>query len=196
MAILTGVLLLVIGLIACFFGWRFFRILLFLQGFVVGYYATSGFLAGQGETVQIIVAVVIGIVSGAIFYALYKFAFIVFGGILGLAVGAIIGVAFNLEGFLLLIVTLVLGVIGAILGNAIGDTIIRLSTAFAGSAQAIGGLAALVSPAALNIALPLADPMQGGVTADSTAGIVTLVAVIVLGVFGFIFQARHAPQNR
>ena len=92
----------------------------------------------------------------------------------------------------MLIVSLVLGIIGALVGSSLADVIVRLSTSIAGSAQAIGGVAALA--AALNISLPLADPTHGGAATTSVAGIVTLVAVIVLGVAGYFFQARHAPK--
>lgn len=192
MAIVTGLILLVVGLVACFYGLRFYRAILGLLGFGVGYYAAAGFLVGQSDIVQIIVSIVAGLVVGFVFYSLYKFSYVVFGAILGLAIGGIISAALNLEGVIMLVVALVLGVIGALVGNSLADIIIRLSTSFAGSVQAIGGVAALA--AALNIPLPLADPTHGGVAATGVTGVVTLVAVVVLGVIGYLFQARHAPQ--
>lgn len=54
-----------IGLIACFFGKRFYRLILGLTGFAVGYYTVAGALVEQSEAVQIIGAVVAGLIVGA-----------------------------------------------------------------------------------------------------------------------------------
>jgi hypothetical protein len=89
---------------------------------------------------------------------------------------------------------LVLLVIGAGLGRAIADLMIRLGTAFGGATQAIGGVAALA--AAASVSLPLADPRHGGANADSAEGIITVIAVIVLGAVGFLYQSQHAPEER
>ncbi|MCA9887682.1 MAG: DUF4203 domain-containing protein [Anaerolineae bacterium] len=192
MGLLMGIILLVVGLIACFFGRRYYRLVLALVGFVVGYYAVSGLLSAQGDAVQVIGGIVAGVVVGFLFWSFYKMAYILFGIALGLTVAALIGRAFNLDGTVFTILTIVLAIIGGFLGTSIADLMIRLSTAFGGATQAIGGVAAIA--AALNIALPLADPTHGGATTDSTAGIITIVAVIVLGVIGFLFQTRSDPK--
>ena len=192
MGLLMGIILLVVGLIACFFGRRYYRLVLALVGFVVGYYAVSGLLTAQGDAVQVIGGIVAGVVVGFLFWSFYKMAYILFGIALGLTVAALIGRAFNLDGTVFTILTIVLAIIGGFLGTSIADLMIRLSTAFGGATQAIGGVAAIA--AALNIALPLADPTHGGATTDSTAGIITIVAVIVLGVIGFLFQTRSNPK--
>ena len=192
MGLLMGIILLVVGLIACFFGRRYYRLVLALVGFVVGYYAVSGLLTAQGDAVQVIGGIVAGVVVGFLFWSFYKMAYILFGIALGLTVAALIGRAFNLDGTVFTILTIVLAIVGGFLGTSIADLMIRLSTAFGGATQAIGGVAAIA--AALNIALPLADPTHGGATTDSTAGIITIVAVIVLGVIGFLFQTRSNPK--
>ena len=194
MALLTGVILLVVGLLACFFGWRLYRLMLGLFGFVIGYYVVLGLLAEQAEIVQIGGAIVAGLVVGFIFWALYNFAYILFGVFLGIIVAGVIGNAFNLEGIILLVVVVILATIGGVLGAVLADVMIRLGTAFGGASQAVGGVAAIAT--ALNIGLPLADPTHGGANTESTAGIITLVAVIILGVIGFIFQTQNAPEMR
>ena len=194
MALVTGLILLVIGLIACFFGWRFFRLVMGLQGFVVGYYLAHRLLAAQGDAISIIVGVIVGIVLFVIFYQfLYNYAFVVLGAVLGLALAGLVDTAFNLDGTVALIVAVVLAIIGAIIGNVLSDLMIRISTAFSGAAQAVGGLAAVATAA--GVSLPLADPTAGSVNADSTAGIITLVIVIVLGIVGFWFQSQIAPTK-
>ena len=194
MGLTTGIILLVIGLIACFFGWRFYRIILALFGFSLGYYAVLGLLAGQEELIQIGGAVIVGLIVALLFWTYYKFAYILFGIVLGVSVAALLGEAFNLDGTIYLIAVVVLGIIGALLGGVLADLIIRLSTAFGGATQAIGGLSAIL--VAANISVPLADPTHGGVNTESTAGIITLIAVIILGGIGFLFQSRNAPKRR
>jgi hypothetical protein len=192
MAILTGIILLVIGVIVCFFGKRIYRIALALSGFVVGYYAASAALVSQSDVVQIVGAVIAGLVVAFIFWSLYKFAYIIFGAFLGLALGAVIANAFNLDGIVYLIVAAVLAVIGAVLGASLADMMIRLATAFGGASQAISGVAAIA--AALGISLPLVDPSHtSAVVPESTAAIVTLVLVIVLGIVGYVYQTRNEP---
>ena len=68
---------------------------------------------------------------------------------------------------------------------------IRLATAFGGASQVVSGLGA--TAAALGMSFPLADPSRSSSagSASSAAGIVTLVLVIVLGVVGYIYQARR-----
>ncbi len=190
MALLTGIILLVIGLIACFFGKRLYRLVLALSGFAVGYYAASAALVQQTDIIQIVGAVIAGLVVAFIFWSLYKFAYIVFGLFLGLALGAVIANAFNLDGIVYLIVVVVLALIGAAVGNRLADVMIRLATAFGGASQAISGLAA--AAAALNINLPLASPSHTSATgADTTAAIVTLVLVVVVGAVGYIYQTQN-----
>jgi hypothetical protein len=189
MAILTGVLLTVFGLVGCFFGKQMYRVVLALTGFIIGYYGTSGLLQGQSDVIVIIASIVAGLIGAFIFWSLYKLAYVIFGLGLGLSLGTILHTSLNMSDLLAAIVVVVLGLIGAFAGNILGDLMIRLSTAFSGAAHTIGGVAALT--AAIGLRLPLADPTHGGLSADSTAGIITIVAVILLGAVGFFFQTRN-----
>ncbi|MEZ4669709.1 MAG: DUF4203 domain-containing protein [Anaerolineae bacterium] len=194
MTLLTGIILTVVGLVACFFGKRLYRVVLALAGFVVGYYAASAALVSQSDVIQIVGAIVAGLVLAFVFWSLYRFAYVVFGAFLGLAVGTLIANAFNLDSIIYLVVVLVLAVIGALVGNSLADVIIRLSTAFGGASTAISGLAAIA--AALSINLPLVDPSHNApVNPDGTAAIVTLVLVIVLGVGGCLYQSRSGTNT-
>lgn len=193
MGVITGIVMLVIGLISCFFGWRFYRLVLALSGFVTGYYAATGALATQGESIQIIGGIVAGLIVGFLFWTFYKFAYILFGAFLGMVIAVLIANAFNLEGIIALGLTLILVIFGAIAGQSIADLMIRIATAFGGSAQVISGIAAIA--AAASISIPLADPSHGGANTESTTGIITLVAVVVLGVVGYLFQTQNSPKS-
>jgi hypothetical protein len=137
MTILTGVILLAIGLIACFFGKKFYRIVLALFGFTAGYYSMSGVLATQPDMIQIVGSVVAGLIVGFLFWTFYKFAYVLFGAFVGLAIGTIIGITFNLSSAIFAVVAILGLIIGAIIGSRVATLIIEFSTAFGGATQAI-----------------------------------------------------------
>jgi len=194
MDLLTGGLLLVVGIIVCFFGLRFYRLVLALLGFVVGFYSASGALAQQSDIVQISGAVVAGLMVAVLFWLFYKFGYALVGVFLGLAVAALIVKAFSLSDAPAIGVALILTIVGAILGVVLADIMIRIGTAFSGATQIAGGIAALATAA--SISLPLVDPTHGSVNVNSTAGIATIVLVAVLGALGFLYQSRQTPRTR
>ncbi|MCC6611928.1 MAG: DUF4203 domain-containing protein [Anaerolineae bacterium] len=190
MALLTGIILLAIGLIACFYGKRLYRVVLALFGFIAGYYAAWAALVQQSDVVQVVGAIIVGLVVAFVFWSLYKAAHVLFGAFLGLALGTVIANAFNLDGVVYLVVVVVLAIIGALIGISLADMMIRLATAFGGASQAVSGLAAIA--AALGISLPLVDPSHSStVVHDTTAAIVTFVLVIVLGILGYVYQTQR-----
>jgi len=194
MDLLTGGLLLVVGIIVCFFGLRFYRLVLALLGFVVGFYSASGALAQQSDIVQISGAVVAGLMVAVLFWLFYKFGYALVGVFLGLAVAALIVKAFSLSDAPAIGVALILTIVGAILGVVLADIMIRIGTAFSGATQIAGGIAALATAA--SISLPLVDTTHGSVNVNSTAGIATIVLVAVLGALGFLYQSRQTPRTR
>ena len=192
MSALAGIILIVIGLIACFFGKQFYRAVLALFGFVIGFYIVSGLLVGQAEWLQLVGSLAAGILLGIGFYLAYRWAYVLFGGFLGLAIGGMIGNAFNLASLPYVIVALVLMVIGGVLGHVFADLMIRIATAFGGAINVIAGLGGLT--AAIGLSLPLIDVSHNtAAVATTTAGVVSLVLVGLLGAVGFVFQSRKDP---
>lgn len=189
---LSGVILLVIGFFACFFGWRYYRVVLALLGFATGYYVLSGLLVEQAEGVQILGGIVGGLAVGFLFWTFYKIGYILLGALLGLVAAALIANSFNLDDNVYLILALAGLVIGAFIGNAIADLMIRLGTSFSGATQMVAGIAAI--NIAIESDLPLLDPTHGGASAESAEGITTIVVVLALAVAGFIYQSRHDPE--
>lgn len=198
MNIIAGLVLVLIGLTVCFYGWRFFRLIMGLQGFVVGYYVTLELMAAQPARVALIAAGAVGLVGFILFYAvLYKWAFIVFGALFGITLAELSIASLHLNPQLALVAVLVLMLLGAALGALLSDFMIRLSTAFSGAAQTVGGLAA--TAAALGLTVPWVDPFASRVTIESSVGLITIVLVGGLGVVGFIAQNRRtgsAPAAR
>ena len=82
----AAVLLVVGGLISCVAGYRFFRVVFVLFGFILGaLMATS--LVGAGNTTQLVIAAIAGGVAGAL---ILYFAYFVGVAFVGAAVGAFV----------------------------------------------------------------------------------------------------------
>lgn len=192
-ATLTGIIYLVVGLLACFFGKRLFRIVLALLGFVLGFQIGSQILVGQPETTVLIVSLIVGVILAALFWTYYKFAHLLFGAFLGWILAGLLAPLLGISNATtLLIVQIVGAVIGAFVGLALADLMIRVSTAFGGATTAVTGLAILA--VVLNVDLPITDPATASVTGGQNS-IVTIIVVFVLGVLGFIHQTRNLRRR-
>lgn len=156
-----------VGLLYAYFGLVVHFVSLFLFGFAVG--AVGGFLGGAQSTgsaaAALVVAVVVGFVAG--------FAAILFHGVavlgLGYAFGHALGLVFGFDGN----VSVLLGLVGAVLAWQLNVALIVVSTAGFGSLLVTAGRTALAV---------VRDPL--GIQPDLLAGelSLTLVGVFVTGV--------------
>ncbi|GES78936.1 hypothetical protein GLOIN_2v1616024 [Rhizophagus clarus] len=90
--IVTGVILIVTGIIFCFFGRRVYKLTLFLIGFYIGTIIAwivisnaGGFKSAAGETILLIVSLAIGFVVGSIFMCCSSVAIWLLGALAGYA---------------------------------------------------------------------------------------------------------------
>ena len=128
------------GLLSCFAGYRMFRVILGIYGFILGALIASSFM-GTDQTLWMIVAAVVGGIAGA---AILILAYFVGVALIGAGVGAL---AANLlwaslgrePGALAVIILAIAGALGALV---LQRYVIVMSTAFGGAWTAIvGGLA-------------------------------------------------------
>lgn len=144
----AALILLAGGTIACFFGYRFFRVVLGIYGFVLGaLMATS--IVGPGETLPLVVAALVGGLIGAL---VLNLAYFVGVALVGAAFGAFVlhlvwpRFSSGDPHVLLVILFAAAGAIGAIWLQRI---VIVLGTAFGGAwTLMVGGLALMGDPAA------------------------------------------------
>ena len=194
MSILSAFLLISIGLVACFRGKEYYRVVLALFGFLFGYYLTAGLLTSQTQFIQGAISVVVGLVLGGIFYTLYKFAYVLFGAFLGMFATALLARALSMSEIVSIVVALVLTLTGAALGYFLADLMIRISTAFGGAIQVVAGVGALA--ATIGLSLPLVDLAHASTTTvTTTAGIISVVLAGILGVIGFVVQSQTKAQE-
>jgi hypothetical protein len=159
--------LLVGGIVATFFGYRLFRIVLAIFGFIIGALLAST-VAGTGDTAPMVAAAIVGGLIGAgVLIAAYFVGVALMGAGLGAVLANFAFAAVERDPhFLAIVFASMLGAIGAIY---LQRYVIIVSTAFGGAwtilvgALAIAGNRRALEAAALNdvwVAYPL-DPAPG-----------------------------------
>src|SRR5918993_475976 len=138
----AAIVLLLGGLLACFAGYRVFRIVLAIYGFILGALLASSFM-GTEQTLWMVVTWIAGGVAGALILLVAYFAGVaLLGAGIGAAAAHMIFAALKSEpGVLMLIVFSVAGALAAL---ALQRYVIIVATAFGGAQTALVGGAALM----------------------------------------------------
>ena len=138
----AAIVLLLGGTIACFFGYRLFRIVLAIFGFIIGALAASS-VFGVSDTVPMVVAAAVGGLIGA---GLLLAAYFVGVALVGAGLGALVAnLAFSATEqdphFVVLVLCSIAGAVGAMY---LQRYVIIVGTAFGGAWTLIVGAMALV----------------------------------------------------
>lgn len=147
----AAVVLVIGGLVACFFGYRLFKIVLAIFGFILGALAASS-VFGVSDTWPMVIAAVVGGIVGAL---LLLAAYFVGVALVGAGVGALIAnlIWTQIEGDPHPFVVVLFSVAGALLATWLQRYVIILGTAFGGAwTMIVGGLALMGDRGALNAA--------------------------------------------
>src|SRR5262245_36906332 len=135
----AAVVLIVGGAIACFAGYRFFRIVLAIYGFILGALMASSMM-GVGNGVGMIVAALVGGIIGAVVLVLAYFVGI---ALIGAGLGALIAhqVWYWIKpGDPPALIVIIAALIGAALAMVVQRYVIIVGTAFGGAWTMIVGL--------------------------------------------------------
>jgi hypothetical protein len=138
----AAIVLLVGGAVACFFGYRLFRTVLAIFGFIVGAFAASS-IFGVSDTGPMIVAALVGGLVGA---ALLIGAYFVGVALVGAGLGALIAnMAFSVgDRDPSVLVVVACAIVGAVMAMYLQRYFIIVGTAFGGAWTLIVGAMALV----------------------------------------------------
>jgi hypothetical protein len=186
----AALLLLAGGLLSCFAGYRWFRIILGIYGFIFGALLASSVM-GADQTGWLMVAALAGGVVGAlILIAAYFVGVALIGAGLGAMVADTIWASFGREAGLIPVI--VLSILGALAALALQRYVIIIATAFGGAQTAIVGGAALIGKGegtarSVYRVYPL-DPLP--------ATKWDLVAWVVLGFVGLAVQLSVTAKGR
>jgi hypothetical protein len=189
----AAVFLLAGGALACFLGYRLFKVVLGVFGFIIGALAASSVFGG-GDTSQVIGAVVGGIAGAALLLA----AYFVGVALVGAGIGALLVnvVWTQVEGDPHPAVVILFSVAGAVVATWLQRYVIILGTAFAGAWTMIVGALAVMGDSG-----PLSAAAAGDVWVayplNPAPGMRWLPwAWFALGAFGTLVQMRWTGGER
>jgi hypothetical protein len=191
---LPAALALVIGgAIACFAGYRLFRIVLAIYGFIVGAMFASSMMASSNAVGMVLAALAGGVVGAIVFFFAYFMGIALAGAGLGAALAHVVWAQMS-GGDPPVAVLVILVILGTVAALVLQRYVIVFSTAFSGAWTMIVGALELDrvstrpgSPADVWILYPF----------SAAAGRRwALLAWIVLGVVGSLVQLRLTSRKR
>ena len=136
----AAVILLVGGLVSCFAGYRLFKFVLGLFGFIIGVLAATSFFGPAETTSMVLVSLLGGVVGAGVLLA----AYFVGVALVGAGIGALLVnvIWTQIEGDPHPAVVILFSVAGAVVATWLQRYVIIIGTAFAGSwTMLVGGLA-------------------------------------------------------
>jgi hypothetical protein len=151
----AAIVLLLGGTVACFFGYRMFRLVLAIFGFIFGVFAASSLVAPSETTWMLAVGVIGGLIGAAILFAAYFVGVALFGAGMGALVANLMFSASGKEPHFLVIVFC--AVAGSVLSMYLQRYVIILGTAFGGAWTMIVGAMALIGDRAAKAAVAAND---------------------------------------
>lgn len=138
----AALVLLAGGIVSCFFGYRLFRIVLAISGFIIGALATSSVFGVSDTGAMLIAALVGGLVGAAIMFAAYFVGVALIGAGLGAAVANIAFSASDRDPHFLVVVFF--SIAGAAASMYLQRYFIIVGTAFGGAWTLIVGAMAAI----------------------------------------------------
>lgn len=138
----AAALLLVAGIVACFFGYRLFRIVLAIAGFILGAFIASSFVAASSHMAMLIAALVGGLVGAGLLITAYFVGVALVGAGLGAVVANGLFAYGNRDPHVVAVV--LCSIVGAVAAMYLQRYFIIIGTAFGGAWTMIVGAMAIV----------------------------------------------------
>ena len=178
-----------IGLLQCFFGYRIFKFILALTGFLIGsaMAATIGYNASQQEVVALLAGLVGGFIGAALMVLLYFVGIFLLGAFVGAALGTMLFAMAetNPIPFVLFILAAIVGVLALVFQKFM----IIIATAFGGAWNVVIGIAYFTTGAI--------DPtnIEASFSSGGTLTYIIVLCWLALGITGVIVQYKSAPPK-
>ncbi len=138
----AAVLLVLGGLVACFFGYRLFKFVLGIFGFILGALAASSIWGASETTYMVIAAIVGGLAGGMLLLAAYFVGVALVGAGMGALIANLIWT--QIEGDPHPFAVVLFSVAGALVATWLQRYVIILGTAFGGAWTILVGVLALM----------------------------------------------------
>jgi hypothetical protein len=189
----AAIILLLGGLLSCFAGYRVFRVVLGIYGFILGALLASSFPGVEQTWAMIIAALVGGLIGALILIAAYFVGVALIGAGIGALLANVIWASLGREPHILAVI--LLAIVGALGALALQRYVIIVATAFGGAQTAVVGAAALLGDRAA--ATAAARSVYGVYPLDPIpASKWDFIAAIVLGVIGLIVQLGFTAKGK
>jgi hypothetical protein len=187
-AVLAYVLLFAVGFLSCFLGYRLFRLLLGLWGFLAGTAIALTLLQGSGigPLPKLVIALAGGVAGAMLVSLLYTLGVFLFGAGFGLLVASVIRE--NLGGFSPWPLVVILALGAGVAALAMQRPLIRLFTALGGAWILVASAAALVAGCPL-------DSFPARCLRSSPWVLALVGAWLVLSFLGFATQTRTTARH-
>jgi hypothetical protein len=191
----AAILLVLGGALSCFAGYRLFKIVLGIYGFVFGAMLASSVM-GVTNTTGMIVAALVGGIAGAL---LLMFAYFIGIALVGAGLGALVAhVAWSNvgSGDPPAVAVIVLSILGSISAMFLQRYVIIVSTAFAGAWTIIVGAFTVAHSRGALGGRPVVDPWILYPFSPASGEVWVVVAWVALGVIGTVVQLSLARRRR
>ena len=190
----AAILLVVGGLLSCFAGYRIFRIVLGIYGFILGALLASSAMGTDQTFWMIVAAIVGGLVGALILIAAYFVGVALIGAGIGALVANVVAASLGREPHIFILI--LLSIVGALAALALQRYVIIVSTAFGGAWTAIVGALALrgdraAAQAATHNDVWLAYPLN-----PAPGQRWVLVVWLMLGAAGLIAQLSTPGRSK
>ena len=178
------------GLVECFFGYRIFRFILGVAGFVAAavFFGSLGYeLSGGSEPVSIIAGLAGGVLGACLFYYLYIIGVFFLGAILGFTIAMYVFSLMNMD-----VIPAVLygaAIISGALAAVFQKPMLIIAPAFGGSFAAVTGGAYIL----YRNFYPLDPGFLGNLEEDQLYRMAMIW--FALGVFGLVVQLMILPRK-
>ena len=199
----TGALYLValvsigLGVVYCFFGYRIFKVILAILGFVVGASIAARIASGifGGERVLTILAGLAGGVIGAALVVAFYFIGIF---LLGTWLGSLLGILLTVggESNVAIVIILVLAVIGGIVAIILQRLMIIVSTSLSGSWAIVSGISHFVGGGFGPVRPFQYHPNLRALRPMGARGYIVLLCWVLLGIAGIVVQYKVTRERK
>ena len=176
-------LAILVGALQCFFGYRLFKFILGLIGFLLGSALTVAI--GSTYSIEVIPVILLGLVGGFIGAALMVALYYVGVFVIGSLLGGILGIVLSPDPVLLLILAVISGVMALIFQKFM----IIVSTGFSGAWMVVTGIAYFFADTLYLGSLEQTFRSEGSIS------FTILLCWLALGLAGVIVQYRSSPKK-
>lgn len=187
-----------LGVVYCFFGYRIFKVILAILGFISGAYMAAAIafnLLGREQAVLVILAGLVGGVIGAVLVVAFYFIGIF---LLGAWLGSLLGIllAGGGESTVATVIILVLAVIGGVVALMLQKLMIIVSTSLSGSWAIVSGALQLVGGGLGPVRPFQYYPNLRALRPMGAWGYVMLLCWVLIGIAGMGVQYRITRERR